>query len=227
MEFSNVITISDIINTIVLIFSSITILLTYLTLIEMKKQRNISILPNIFIKYNSEIIYNTKNMRSEHSKFNLSIQNNGNSIAKNIKCTLCIRELENEKFNHLKFSNNSLYYDFKDYVGFYTSNCINKDIFIQTLQNGNPYTINTDSIENTIKCIAKSLIESHQEDMNKNELIEEWNRFNRKLLLTVYYTDIIGNNYNINFDLSLIPSSVSYENGTVHYSLQISNIYKI
>lgn len=48
MEFSNVITISDIINTIVLIFSSITILLTYLTLIEMKKQRNISILPNIF-----------------------------------------------------------------------------------------------------------------------------------------------------------------------------------
>ena len=30
--------------------------------------------------------------------------------------------------------------------------------------------------------------------MNKNELIEEWNRFNRKLLLTVYYTNIIGNN---------------------------------
>lgn len=48
MEFSNVMTISDIINTIVLIFSSITMLLTYLTLIEMKKQRNISILSNIF-----------------------------------------------------------------------------------------------------------------------------------------------------------------------------------
>ena len=158
MEFSNVMTISDII---VLIFSSITMLLTYLTLIEMKKQRNISILSNIFIKYNSEIIYNTKNMHSEHSKFNIFIQNNGNSIAKNIKCTLCIRELENEKFNHLKFSNNLLYYDFKDYVGFYTSNCINKDIFIQTLQNGNLYTISTDSIENTIKCIAKSLIESY------------------------------------------------------------------
>lgn len=30
--------------------------------------------------------------------------------------------------------------------------------------------------------------------MNKNELIEEWNRFDRKLLLTVYYTNIIGNN---------------------------------
>lgn len=45
MEFSNVMTISDII---VLIFSSITMLLTYLTLIEMKKQRNISILSNIF-----------------------------------------------------------------------------------------------------------------------------------------------------------------------------------
>ena len=92
MEFSNVMTISDII---VLIFSSITMLLTYLTLIEMKKQRNISILSNIFIKYNSEIIYNTKNMHSEHSKFNIFIQNNGNSIAKNIKCTLCIRGLEN------------------------------------------------------------------------------------------------------------------------------------
>ena len=39
MEFSNVMTISDIINTIVLIFSSITMLLTYLTLIEMKKKK--------------------------------------------------------------------------------------------------------------------------------------------------------------------------------------------
>ena len=36
MEFSNVMTISDII---VLIFSSITMLLTYLTLIEMKKKK--------------------------------------------------------------------------------------------------------------------------------------------------------------------------------------------
>ena len=227
MEFSNVITISDVINIIVLIFSSITILLTYLTLIEMKKQRNISILPNIFIKYNSKIIYNTKNMNNEHCKFNLSIQNNGNSIAKNIKCTLYICELENEKFSHLKFSNNSLYYDFKDYIGVRPSDCINKNIFIQTLQKGDVYTIDTNSIENTIKCIAKSIIESHDKNINKNELIAEWNRLHRKLLLNVYYTDIIGNNYNINFDLSLIPSCVFYENSTIHYSLQINNIYKI
>lgn len=224
MEFSNVITINDIINTIILIFYGVTILLTYLTLKEMKNQRNISVLPNIFIKYDSNITYNIKKIKSSTEKFDIFIQNNGNGDPRNIKYAFKILDLENKNFDNVNFINNAIFYNFKDYIGCQPSNAVSNEGFIQVLQKGEKISIDTRGIEHSIQCIVKSIIESHSENMSITETMEEWNKLKLKLLLNIDYEDVIGNERSVKFWLILEPAFIDYEKGNIDYILKLDKI---
>ena len=69
MKFELIITISDIINILISVCTIITIVFTYLTLKEMQKQRNLSIMPNITLDFLKSLKFKLTDICKKNLKF--------------------------------------------------------------------------------------------------------------------------------------------------------------
>ena len=94
MEFGLIITISDIIDVFISLCTIIAIVFTYLTLREMKNQRNINVMPIIVLDIPKQLKNNFNDMY-DNRKLNFKVKNVGNGLVKMIEVKININDVKN------------------------------------------------------------------------------------------------------------------------------------
>lgn len=226
MQFSNVISISDIINILLSFGTIITIVLTFLTLKEMQKQRNLSIMPSIKINFNKGIMYDLSEMHLHKSKMCMSLKNQGNGIAKDLRCKVSLCDMKNKLYKNIDIKDNLIQYKFDDYQAIYMRDFVDGIVNFQSLQIDEQIDINTEGIEKLIMAIAKSELEKHNYEIPKEPLNELDLSVEKNVMINVSYRDISENNYNINFIIKLSVLVIYPKAKRISYVLKIDKIYE-
>ena len=222
MKFEPIITISDIINILISICTIITIVFTYLTLKEMKKQRNLSIMPNITLDFSDNLKFTFINTYKKYLKFNIVIKNIGNGVAKNLDIKININNIEKYETDNIKINDNCIYLRFKNYA------------LITMIENSNHFTYQGIHINNSIDIESATIetlllgqsieiFEKYNKDTPSNTLIELIQKNTLLVDVIVKYADLENNIYKRVFKLKISPIHIDFANKELQYCIKIIN----
>lgn len=210
----------DLINVGVLIVSCIGIFLTYSTLLEMKKQRIISIRPFPKFQFEEIIEFNIYNIleHPQSKSFNIMIMNVGNGLLKDLRLDIDLDERFAKSLDTCILFNDLLHFNIEINNRVYIINETYKNITVthEVLEVGQSIDVAQASIVklvNFLICIYYY--------KNQNFLIDDF----IILKISLQYSDIMDNIYEYRYNLKLQYLSLVSENGTISikYRMQIDN----
>ncbi len=218
MQFSPLITISDIINIIISLCTIITIMLTYLTLREMKKQRNLNIMPNMVLDFTKQLNYYFDDAYNNVGKLNFKMKNVGNGLAKNIEVNINLGDAKryssdsimiNDKFIRLNFSKINMLYLYDNYFTY------------QGLQTNDEVEVQLKNIDMLLfgKCI--DLFENYNDKIHDSDVMNLISEHTVNFDIFIKYTDLANNIYKTVFKIKVNPTAISFSEKKVYYSIEI------
>lgn len=220
MQFDPVITISDIVNILISLCTIITIIFTYLTLREMKKQRNLSIMPNITLDFLESLKFKFTNFNKQRLKLNFIIKNIGNGVAKNVDIKINIDDLLKYESDSIKINKKSIYLKFKKYASI-TMIANSNRFFYQGIQTNNKIDIQSVTLEQLLLGLSIEMFEKYNKDTSNEILMELIKKYTLTFDIVINYTDLADNNYKKFFKLEISPNHIDFGNKELNYSIKI------
>ena len=222
MKFNPIITISDIVNILISLCTIITIIFTYLTLKEMKKQRNLNIMPNITLDFFEELKFKSIDISKQNLKLDIIIKNIGNGVAKNIDIKININDLSKYESDSIIINENSIYLKFRNFAMITMIENSNHFLY-QGIQTNNSINIQSKVIESLLLGQSIELFEKYNEDTPTNKLMELIQKYTLSFDIIIKYTDLANNNYKRIFKLEISPNNIDFANKEIHYFTKIIN----
>lgn len=220
MRFDPVISISDIVNILISLGTIITIIFTYLTLREMKKQRNLSIMPNITLDFLENLKFKFTNFNKQKLKLNFTIKNIGNGVAKNVDIKINIDDLLKYESDSIKINKKSIYLKFKNYASITMIENSNR-FFYQGIQTNNKINIQSVTIEQLLLGLSIEMFEKYNKDTSNEVLMELIKKYTLTFDIVINYFDLANNNYKKIFKLEISPNLIDFGNKELNYSTKI------
>lgn len=203
--------------------SGITIFGVFLTLKIQRKNEKENVIeenrPEIIIDIVKEEVKNNESEKIDNGIYHPSYKNRiylknvGKETAKEIKCIVTIKELENKaKHSGIKIDAESevLSTDNRAIFKYIENSTFN----ILALQKNEKKEISLGIIEHIIEMLAKAIIKSEniKEDMNSLE---------QNIIITLEYQDLFGTVYQRNFDIKFLPTVVDLVKEKVYYIINL------
>lgn len=220
MKFSNIITLSDIINIFISLCTIISIILVFLTLREMKKQRKTNIMPNIILDFTKSVTFNCDNIGESNTKITLLLKNIGNGTAKNLKVETSIKNLNDYMNDNITISNNFFRLKFKDLNSITQLDHINGCLF-QGLQVNEKEEINSILCETLLLGLSKCILLENYNKLKNDELIKLINKNTIELLVNIKYCDMLDNVYIKKFTIKISPGHMDFGKRNIGFSLEL------
>ncbi len=203
--------------------SGITIFGVFLTLKIQRKNEKENVIeenrPEIIVDIVKEEVKNNESEKIDNGIYHPSYKNRiylknvGKETAKEIKCIVTIKELENKaKHSGIKIDAESevLSTDNRAIFKYIENSTFN----ILALQKNEKKEISLEVIEHIIEMLVKAIIKSEniKEDMNSLE---------QNIIITLEYQDLFGTVYQRNFDIKFLPTVVDLVKEEVYYIINL------
>lgn len=223
MQFSPVITISDILNIIISLCAVITIIFTYLTLKEMKKQRNLSIMPNLIIEPQNSIEFIPDNGFIREKKFFILLKNVGNNVTKNLHMEVTIDNIEKFQSKKLKIDKNIISLNFKHCASLSIISDLNT-FFYQSIQEKEIIKIDLITIDTLLLGLSANILENYNRKSSSEKLIKTIENHTVVFNVKLNFIDLANNKYEKDFKIKLSVNSIDFEKKRIQYESKILNI---
>lgn len=218
MVFIKEYTFSDIINSIILFFTLVGIILTFFTLLEMKKQRKISIIPKLILYIDDEDMFgiHISNKVKDDDKYNenlrFKIKNVGNGSANWIQINYHINDEIIDLRWCTKWENNTVIVDTKKHTSdVFDLQRSNKRIYSTIPSNGD-LSVNPEEVTQIIYTMMCIYLKNDNKKLYSIKNI---------LDISISYYDVIGNKYKSKFFININKIN-SDENDGVYISHNIT-----
>ncbi|WP_308698179.1 hypothetical protein [uncultured Thomasclavelia sp.] len=214
MEFSPIITISDIIDVIISLCTILTIIFTYLTLREMKNQRNLNIMPVTVLDIPKHLKYNFNDVCSDNRKLNFKVKNVGNCLARKIKVKINFSDIKKYNTKNITINDDFIRLNFSKINLLHINN---NNFTYYGLQANNKVEIPLTSLHVLLYGMCIDLFENNHNINDEELILEQTVNFS----VSVDFLDIANNSYSSIFRIKVKPEAILFDEKKIHYSVEI------